>query len=71
MFGVFSAFFGGFVVLHVSWFGITGSYDGVKPNTYAPTGSAGSQLNDLQGLWISSEQKNWAILKVLEPKLTS
>ncbi|UZJ54384.1 hypothetical protein CBS101457_003704 [Exobasidium rhododendri] len=55
LFGVYASFFGGFTVLHVSFFGLTGSYDGITPNTYAPGGAAAAEYASIQGLWISSE----------------
>jgi hypothetical protein len=55
MYGIYAGYFGGFVVLHVSWFGLTGSYDGTTPNTYEVGGQGAAQLASIQGLWVSSE----------------
>lgn len=55
MYGVFAGYFAGFVVLYVPWFGLTGSYDGVKPNMYAKGGEGAAELNSLTGMYASGE----------------
>ncbi|UZJ57552.1 hypothetical protein CBS101457_006872 [Exobasidium rhododendri] len=54
LFGIYSGFTSAFVVLHVPWFGLTGSYSGTTPNTYATGGEAAAEYGAMQGLWLST-----------------
>lgn len=55
MFGVFTGYFGSFIVLHVPWFGITGSFDGVKPNMYAAGGAGTTELSRITGIYLTGK----------------